>query len=284
VAGSLVVVGTGIQALSHLTLQAQANIRQADIVFYCMSDPIIEHHLKELNPRRQDLFPLYGMGKERMTTYEEMVEAILAPVRDGLRVCAAFYGHPGVFAYPPHEAIRRARDEGYSAEMLPAISAEDCLFADLGVDPGIPGCQSFEATEFLVVHRKFDPGSSLVLWQIGVIGLVTWWEETYDPHPGLKVLTDELLRTYPPEHVVVVYEAAHLPVGEPRRDPVELRDLAGTPVKAISTLYVPPREASQLDDAMLAQLGMARESIPVVEGRVVLNRPTSPPHRALTGS
>jgi len=34
--------------------------------------------------------------------------------------------------------------------MLPGISAEDCLFADIGVDPGIYGCQSFEATDLFV--------------------------------------------------------------------------------------------------------------------------------------
>ena len=37
-----------------------------------------------------------------------MVERILAPVRAGKQVVAAFYGHPGVFVQPSHEAIRRA--------------------------------------------------------------------------------------------------------------------------------------------------------------------------------
>jgi hypothetical protein len=43
--------------------------------------------------------------------------------------------------------------------MLPAISAEDCLFADLGVDPADHGCPSYEATDFLVhgaAHRSCD--------------------------------------------------------------------------------------------------------------------------------
>ena len=49
----------------------------------------------------------------------EMVEEILAAVREGKRVCAVFYGHPGVYVKPSHEAVRRARKEGFEARMLP---------------------------------------------------------------------------------------------------------------------------------------------------------------------
>ena len=49
--------------------------------------------------------------------------------------------------------------EGFNAQMLAGISAEDCLFADLGLDPGKNGCQSFEATDFLIRRRQFEPTS-----------------------------------------------------------------------------------------------------------------------------
>ena len=81
-----------------------------------------------------------------------------------------FYGHQRVFVHPGHESIRRAHMEGFPACMLPGISAEDCLFAELGIDPSKNGCQSFEATDFLVYKRKFDNRSSLILWQIGANG------------------------------------------------------------------------------------------------------------------
>ena len=77
-----------------------------------------------------------------------MVERILSYVRRGLNVCVVFYGHPGV--HPGHESIRRARMEGFSASKLPGISAEDCLFAELGIDPSKN-------------ERKFD-NRSLILW------------------------------------------------------------------------------------------------------------------------
>ena len=91
-----------------------------------------------------------------------MADAIVAEVELGKTVCAVFYGHPGVFARPSHLAIERTRALGHRAEMLPAVSAEDCLFADLGVDPG-DGCQSFEATNFVVrpPGGSFDPPRSV---------------------------------------------------------------------------------------------------------------------------
>ena len=50
--------------------------------------------------------------------YTEMVERILFFVRKGKKVCAVFYGHPGIFVFSSHEAIRIARAEGYPAVML----------------------------------------------------------------------------------------------------------------------------------------------------------------------
>ena len=48
--------------------------------------------------------------------------------------------------------------------MLPGISSEDCLFADLGVDPGVSGCQSYEATDFLMNAPIIDSSTQLILW------------------------------------------------------------------------------------------------------------------------
>ncbi|MFI1583783.1 hypothetical protein [Embleya sp. NPDC020630] len=79
--------------------------------------------------------------------------------------------HPGVFAFPGHEAVRRARLDGIPARMLAGSSAGDWLFADPGLDPATRGCQSIEASDFLLRHRVFDPTSLLVLWQVGVIGI-----------------------------------------------------------------------------------------------------------------
>jgi uncharacterized protein YabN with tetrapyrrole methylase and pyrophosphatase domain len=252
--GSLVVVGTGIKTVGHLTAEAIAWIGKADKVLYVVSDPIAEASILRLSPTgAESLSTLYAEGKARIDTYLAMVERILGCVRSGLSTCVAFYGHPGVFVYPSHEAIRRARAEGYEARMLPGISAEDCLFADLGVDPAVSGCQSYEATDFLVHGRRIDPTSAVILWQIGVVGDMTFRRDGYDLS-ALPLLVERLLRSYPPNHMAVVYEAAVFPGCEPVIKPVPLYTLGQAGLTAASTLYVPPAYAPSPDPAIAWRL------------------------------
>lgn len=159
-------------------------------------------------------------------------------MRRGVAVCAAFYGHPGVFVWPSHEAIARARQEGYPARMLPAISAEDCLFADLGLDPARFGCQSFEATDFVVSGRLFDPTALLVLWQVGGIGKTD--SDFSAPEQALPGLVERLARHYPADHELILYCAASLPVCEPVITRVPMESLPATAFDPMATLVVPP--------------------------------------------
>lgn len=91
---------------------------------------------------------------------------MLHPVRHGQKVVTIYYGHPGIFVYASHRAIRIALKQGLKAKMLPGVSALDCLFADLGVDPSYPGLQVLEATDFLVRNRKVLTDSHLVILQV----------------------------------------------------------------------------------------------------------------------
>jgi len=238
VTGRLSVVGTGIGA-ARLTDEARAAIEAAEDVLYLIPDAISVHAVLGLNPRARSLEHCYVEGEHRREAYARMVETILAPVRAGRSVCAAFYGHPGVFVLPSHDAVKQARLEGFEATMLPGISAEDCLFADLGVDPAEAGCQSYEATRFLERRPTIEPRAALVLWQIGVVGSAN---HSADFHaPRLRELVDRLRELYPDEHEVVVYEASSYVGIPPLIRPTPLADLAAA-VTPASTLYVPPVE------------------------------------------
>jgi uncharacterized protein YabN with tetrapyrrole methylase and pyrophosphatase domain len=193
-----------------------------------------------LNPSATTLEDCYDEGKPRPKSYREMADMILTSVRAGLQVCAAYYGHPGVFVTSAHDAIHRARVEGFSARMLPGVSTEDCLFADLGVDPAEHGCQGFEATDFLAAHRRFDPSSGLILWQVGVLGEPSIRKDMSCRPERLQVLTACLRRHYPARHRVVLYQAAQFPICDPGIKRVELRRLPREIVGPLTTLYVPP--------------------------------------------
>lgn len=261
--GTMVCVGVGMMLGAHLTPRARAEIEHADIVFALVSDPLVELWLQELRPDLRSLQPYYGDGssggKPRRESYREMVDAMLAEVRAGRRVCGAFYGHPGVFALVPHKAIGEARDAGFSAHMEPGISAEDCLYADLGIDPGDVGCQHFEASQFLCHQRRADPSAYLVLWQVGVVGDRS--TRRFATGPAYRRLLVDVLAAagYPPDHEVIAYEAATLPIGVPRMDRLLLSAVEQYEFRIQTTLVLPPALALVRNERMLEKISRLDE-------------------------
>jgi hypothetical protein len=260
--GFLVVVGTGIQAGRQLTKEAVSRLKNADRIMYCVSEPLTRDWLLELRPDAEDLSRFYADGKDRRITYEEMVEAILEPVRDGKTVAAAFYGHPGIFVSPSHEAVKRARREGHRAVMQAGISAEACLYADLGIDPAEYGCLSFEASEWLVFGHKLDPSCAVILWQVDCVGDASYQSEGYDGQ-HVPLLVESLLRYYDADHLAYLYHAPVLPIGRPKIWPVKLGELYETlrRHRTAGTLFIPPALEPAVDLAMARRLGIPEEEL-----------------------
>jgi hypothetical protein len=251
--GSLACVGLGMMLGAHISPRSRSYIEQADVVFAAVSDPLVELWLQQMHADVRSLQPYYAEGKSRQDTYREMVEAMLVEVRAGKTVCGAFYGHPGVFALAPHRAIEQARLEGFQAHMEPGISAEDCLYADLGIDPGTVGCQHYEASQLMFYRRRVDPTAYLVLWQAGIAGDRSF-RRFATPAAYRQLLVDLLAEDYPLDHPCTIYEAATLPIQAPRIDAVALGDLAGAELRLQSTLVLPPAGPLQHNPAMLARL------------------------------
>jgi hypothetical protein len=252
-AGSLVIVGTGYRIAGQTTPEALRHMTKADKLFF-LADSVTETWLNELNPSGESLSDAYGAGKDRMVSYEEMIERMLSPVRKGLKVCGAFYGHPGFCAYLTHEAIRRARREGHTATMLPGISSTDCLSADVGIDAST-GCQTFEATDFLIRKRKLDNSLALILLQIATIGVGSYIKKNDLWNPaGLRVLVEVLQKLYSPRHPAVIYEASVYPVCDPIIQRVTLNAVPRAHITTASTLYLPPKQVAPLNRKMVARL------------------------------
>ncbi|MEO9078712.1 MAG: SAM-dependent methyltransferase [Rhodanobacter sp.] len=251
--GSLVCVGLGMTLGSHLGPLARSHIEQADVVFAGVSDGVVELWLQRMHNDVRSLQPYYREGKSRMQTYRQMVEAILTEVRAGKKVCGVFYGHPGVFAWAPHKSIEIARSEGYAAHMEPGISAEDCLYADLGIDPGTYGCQHYEASQLLFYQRRIDPSAYLVLWQVGLVGDRSLARFS----TGVayrQVLVDVLARDYPLDHEVIIYRTPTLPIQSPRIERTLLGKLPEAEITMADTVVLGPAVPLQANVEMRARL------------------------------
>lgn len=244
--GTLACVGVGMTLGSHLTPLARSHIESADVVFVGVSDGIVEQWVQQMHRDVRSLQSLYAEDKPRKDTYRQMVESMLGEVRAGRRVCGVFYGHPGVFAQAPHEAVARARSEGFVAHMEPGISSEDCLYADLGVDPGRVGCQHFEATQFMLNRRMVDTSAWMILWQVGIAGDLSGGRFETDAS-RLAILVDVLGRHYRGGHEVIVYRAATLPFQKPRIDRMPLSALTDAALGMSDTLAIPPGRALEPD-------------------------------------
>ncbi|WP_201314712.1 SAM-dependent methyltransferase [Dyella sp. EPa41] len=256
--GSITCIGLGMTLGSHLTPLARSHIEQADVVFMGVSNSIVEQWLQRMHKDVRSLQPYYGEGKPRSETYREWVDLMMTEVRAGKKVCGAFYGHPGIFAWSPHKVIEVARAEGYDAHMEPGISAEDCLYADLGVDPGSHGCQHFEVNQLVFFKRRLDPTAYLVLWQVAMIANESI-SKTDASAAYRELLVDRLSRDYPLDHEVIVYRAATLPIERPRIRRVPLSDLATMPMTAEETVVVPPAEALQRDEEFIRRMEALHE-------------------------
>lgn len=252
---SLVVVGVGIKFVSHLSLEAKAYINQSDRVLYLVNDPLIQGWIEQLNPNSESLDHLYAQYELRADSYNAITNYILEALLKYKNICVAMYGHPAVFAQPALDAVKQAKKKGYFAKILPAISAEDCLFADLLIDPGSCGCQSFEATDLLIHSRQFDTKSHLVLWQVGVIGALTHVKSENDK-AGIVILANYLKQFYKTEHIVTVYEASQYPSFEPRIEEIPLDELVNARLSRITTLYVPPLGKAECNKTMLTALNI----------------------------
>ncbi|KAH8104787.1 tetrapyrrole methylase [Cristinia sonorae] len=256
-AGSLTIVGTGIESINQITLQALTHIEHANKVFYCVVDPATEAFILGKNKDCVDLYQYYDNGKGRMDTYVQMAELMLAEVRKGLDVVGVFYGHPGVFVNPSHRALAIAREEGYKARMLPGVSAEDCLFADLCIDPANPGCFTYEASDFLIRERPVLSNSHFVLFQVGCVGIADFNFKGFENNK-FNILVDRLEKEYDADHPVIHYVAAMMPHQDPIMDKWTISQLRNpdiaNQVTGISTFYIPPKGRTPVTQSIIESL------------------------------
>lgn len=255
--GRLICVGTGMRLAGQMTAIAKSHIEQADVVLGAVANALSRQWLMSVAKEYICLAQFYGdgtdEGKARDITYQQMVECIVEQVRLGKTVCAAFYGHPGIFACIAHKAIAQAKSEGFAAHMEPGISAEDCLVADLGLDPGATGLTSMEATQFLIYQRVLDPATLVILWQPGLVGDLTL-KQFKTSRERLSLLVEKLSQYYPLDHQVILYEAATSAVTKGRQEKLTLGSIPDADIQVITTLVIPAYQSLVIDQDYVSRL------------------------------
>jgi len=251
--GSLIIVGTGIMFPNQMTLEAAETMKNADIVFFNVGiHALAIDWIKNNTKKSFDLYSFYDDGKDRSESYHEMVSAMVDSVKAGKKTVGTFYGHPGVFVGPGFTALQKCRELNYPAQMLPGVSAVDCMFADLEFDPAFSGCLMVEASEYVLMKKKMDTHPPLVIWQAGVIGDATFAKKGTSDH--VDILRRRLLEDYPEDQTIIAYIAATLPGMKPDVEVGTIKDIEKMNINASSTCLVPPINIAAVNKEVVALL------------------------------
>jgi tetrapyrrole methylase family protein / MazG family protein len=254
----LALIGSGIKSISHLTIEAQAYIKQADCVLYLVNEPIFEKWLIKYCKKCISLENHYFLYKKRAESYKKIADEILNYTEEYDFVSIVLYGHPTIFSSPGLDAIRMARERNIETVVLPGISSEDCLFADLEVDPSQNGCLSVEAMSFLIFDDKVDKNYDLVIWQLGMVGNVAPVIKQ-NVKNGLSLIQEKLLKSYSPQHEAILYEAALYPGIKPKITKFAIELLINQNISSISTLYIPAENKRLPDEKVISKLNLKIE-------------------------
>ena len=233
----LIICGTGIQYLTHLTHEAKLHISTSEIVLYLLNDPMTKKWIVENSQQSEDLDILYRSSNMRIDAYKAIENYIIATLEKYEHVCVALYGHPCICAMPALAASEWAVKNNIFVKILPGISADACLFSDLLINPLKYGLQSYEATDFIKSNRNFDLTSNLLLWQVSNILTSEHYKEVN--YAGLELLKSKLLKKYRKNKTIIVYEASLYSHFESKIQEIELNKLLAAEFSALSSIFIP---------------------------------------------
>ncbi|MEM9201732.1 MAG: SAM-dependent methyltransferase [Actinomycetota bacterium] len=258
-AGRLTVVGTGIGARRHIIGPAVAAIGDAELVLHQIDDPVTAAWLAATNATTRAVFEQADASTLSTSVYEAIAQEVADEVVAGADVCFVTYGHPGVYQHAAHRAIELVRAAGLRGEMLPGVSALDCLIADVGVDIAT-GCTVLDATAIVLQNKQLDPSLDLVVFQIGIFG--NPYVGAQQP-VGIDLLADRLITAWGSDHRAIIYEAPMTNDEPPTIEPITLDELAHAELTARSMLYVAALEPDPIDMVAAAQLAarLAEQSL-----------------------
>lgn len=234
---NLIICGSGIKSLSHHTREFDIAVKNADIVIYLVNEPILELWLQEKSKQSFSLKELYFLSSKRIDSYHLIEKKVIESFEFYNNICLVFYGHPLLLADSVNSIIKQAKSKKIKVQVLPGISAFDCLLADLEIKLD-GGCFLVEASFFLKHQTKIDTTNHVILWQIGMIDISS--PSANEKQGNILKLKNELLKYYLPESTAYLYEASLYPYRSPLIIKTNIDHLTEYLTSSITTAYLPP--------------------------------------------
>ncbi len=250
------VVGLGTMSWLQITHEAKQSLELCKKIFFLHTEPHwVQPYLERLCHDVVDLDAFYKEGEDRILAYKGMTKAILAEARVRGPVGVALYGSPMVFVTPTRLLTDLAPRLNLKIKVLPGISAMECMFVDLGVDPS-DGFITYEANDLLLRRRPLLSDIHTFIWQVGGVESELFARANSRPERFIR-LRDYLLAEYPEDHEILIITCATLPNVKPQITKAKLSQLQykNQEMHQGATLYLPPvSRTSEIDKAYLRLL------------------------------
>ncbi|WP_192484645.1 MULTISPECIES: SAM-dependent methyltransferase [Cysteiniphilum] len=243
----LFVVGSGIKTLGHFTKEFITCATQSDIVLFLNNDHITKEWYEKYCKKTYDLNEIYQKDNtvHRKDIYLAIADYVIKSFDEHDSVCFSLYGHPFFCAQPALYAIDEIAREREDIEIhsFAAVSALDCLWNDLRVNPAENGMQMYEASHMIYEEIPLISKVDLVILQAGFIDIQTI--HTGEQKANTDKLKHHLLKYYHVDSQIIIYQAAQYPSQAPVIDKIKLNELESNKVTTLSTIYIAGNKQKQ---------------------------------------
>jgi hypothetical protein len=244
------IVGLGVLNIDQITYETERAIRASNEVLYVDSGVATRAFLQKLCPKVTSLYEeSYSESACRLGSYDHMAVAVVDAALDHPPVTFAMMGHPIVGAEAPFLIHEMAHLLGLDVVTLPGISAMDCMFAELMIDPCMDGLQMYEATDLLLRRHPLLPEVPALIWQIGVVETRLHTLRRSKPARFERFLA-YAMQFYAPDHQVIASFASQHPLMRSQNLQFPIAEIGhyAEQLHAGFTLYIPAVRQGQIVD------------------------------------
>ncbi len=246
-------IGTGIDINAHLTPEAVEAIQSCRKIFH-----LTAHHdrLVELCPGEVVNWADLYTATHDTSVYTTMADILLESAEQAPGVGWVTYGHPLVLVDTSRMVVAKARARGLDIRVISGISSIDVLLQHLLLETGLAGLQVLEVNHMVLYDLSPNPFVSTLVMQIAAYGAASR-TGTRTNHPERFVgLRDFLLRTYPPQHPLVLITAPFQSDMDLIMRQITIADLpsAHALIHTGMSMYIPARGGRKPNPEFLLQL------------------------------
>jgi precorrin-2 methylase len=257
-AHDLVVIGSGLSGVGHLTTEAVEVLRRARVVLCSGYDPGLANAVRALHPSVPVLTQEegeYRLGSDRPAMYRRIAERALAEARCAPGVVLLHPGSAVVVDAITRHVLRLARAERLSVRIVAGVSSVETVLLEVRYDVAA-GLQVVLAQDLVLRRRRLDPGMAAMVLQPGYYDTLFAVGAPRSRPGRFDALRDVLLEAFPPQSAGALVIT---PFGDGREARTlwfrleELHRLHAF-ISPFHTLFVPPVELPAANPAFAMRM------------------------------